>query len=561
MNQSESSKKCIDQLFYNQDSERLIYEYIRENKNSGNFYQIIQNILQGSLIMAAFGSNELIKSDKEQTSNYEIFFDSDLILSLIGLHFPEYCQPARELLDLVKINGLHPKIFNFTIDEIKNMLYNCSNKISIFKADIRVDSICSFLKSKGLKKEEIQELIPKINTMISDLGIDIEYYDIDIKNYYKDKTIVDDICKYKPHQPALYRSHDIAAIESIINKRKNKIIKQIENSKAIFLTRDYRLEMYNKESRKHNQNGTIPEVIGDRLLTNILWLKNPQMEVSVNSLISACAAAGNIKDDIWEKFILIANDLYKNREIEEVDLATMLYNDQIKDILAPFQVSDESRIDSKFVLGDVLEKIWKDQELKRNYEMKYPIFERLEEEAKFIIKNALKSSDIKIHDISSRVKKLDSLIKKMEQKKTASLEIITDIVGIRVVCLFLSDIERIGEMIRKNFNILSEDNKIENCEISSFGYASIHFIAQLKDCSGPRYDQILGISLEIQVRTIAMDAWANISHYIDYKKDTSMPRELERDLSAISALFYLADTNFEYIFRSRLKKDQSSSES
>ena len=50
--------------------------------------------------------------------------------------------------------------------------------------------------------------------------------------------------------------------------------------------------------------------------------------------------------------------------------------------------------------------------------------------------------------------------------------------GLRVICLFLSDIPRVGEVIRKSFNVLSEDDKIEGVEISSFGYLSFHFIAE-----------------------------------------------------------------------------------
>jgi len=93
-------------------------------------------------------------------------------------------------------------------------------------------------------------------------------------------------------------------------------------------------------------------------------------------------------------------------------------------------------------------------------------------------------------------------------------------VGLRVVCLFLSDIERVAKVVKESFEVLEEDNKIEGREISSFGYMSFHFTVQMKrSFSGPRYDAIASIPFEIQVRTIAMDAWATTSHYLDYKSD------------------------------------------
>jgi len=124
-------------------------------------------------------------------------------------------------------------------------------------------------------------------------------------------------------------------------------------------------------------------------------------------------------------------------------------------------------------------------------------------------------------------------------------------VGLRVVCLFLSDIERVAKVVKESFEVLEEDNKIEGREISSFGYMSFHFTVQMKrSFSGPRYDAIASIPFEIQVRTIAMDAWATTSHYLDYKSDVDVPSDLRRDFYALSGLFYVADRHFEMFFRS-----------
>lgn len=78
---------------------------------------------------------------------------------------------------------------------------------------------------------------------------------------------------------------------------------------------------------------------------------------------------------------------------------------------------------------------------------------------------------------------------------------------------------------------------------------SVHFIARMKQAySGPRYDKIAGFLFEIQVRTIAMDAWANVSHHLDYKTDKDVPAELRKDFYALSGLFYVADRHFEMFY-------------
>lgn len=118
--------------------------------------------------------------------------------------------------------------------------------------------------------------------------------------------------------------------------------------------------------------------------------------------------------------------------------------------------------------------------------------------------------------------------------------------------MFLSDIPKIRETINTKFIILEEDDKIDGSNVESFGYMSLHFIVKLKDhYTGPRYDNIKGICFEIQVRTMAMDAWANISHYLEYKSENDIPTDLKRDFYALSGLFYVADKHFEMFFRSR----------
>lgn len=200
------------------------------------------------------------------------------------------------------------------------------------------------------------------------------------------------------------------------------------------------------------------------------------------------------------------------------------------------------------------------EELTKQFKARVPLFEQLREEALYALSQAIKVAGIKYHSFPSRVKELDSFLEKVrsrEAKETLEapdtdwnpLEAIHDIVGLRVVCLYLSDLTHIAAVIRDTFEVLSEDNKIEGAEVSSFGYMSVHFVAKMKQAyTGPRYDKIAGLLFEIQVRTIAMDAWANVSHHLDYKSEKDVPAELKKDFYALSGLFYLADRHFEMFY-------------
>lgn len=201
--------------------------------------------------------------------------------------------------------------------------------------------------------------------------------------------------------------------------------------------------------------------------------------------------------------------------------------------------------------------------LKENYEGSHRRYERLAEEALFILKEAISAKKIKIHSLYHRVKTYKSFLEKAKRKQYEDPIVqIQDLVGLRVVCLFLSDIKRLGEIVRETFEVISEDDKIDSLDISTFGYFSVHFIVRLKrDCSGPRYEGLKDILLEVQIRTMAMDAWATISHYLDYKSDSDVPQQIKKDFIALSGLFYVADTHFEMFFKEKRKMAKTIKES
>jgi len=201
-------------------------------------------------------------------------------------------------------------------------------------------------------------------------------------------------------------------------------------------------------------------------------------------------------------------------------------------------------------------------EIEKTFRENEPLYKNLEIEAVHTLKHEIEKTSIKIHSIPSKIKEKDSFLNKIQLYQIESpFESIQDIVGLRVICLFLTDIEKIGNIIRDTFEVVKEDNKIDNSKFTSFGYMSVHFICRLgKDFKGTRYNNICDFVFEIQVRTIAMDAWANISHYLDYKTDKDIPDELKRDFYALSGMFYVADKHFQMFFEQREENTEAIAE-
>ena len=197
-------------------------------------------------------------------------------------------------------------------------------------------------------------------------------------------------------------------------------------------------------------------------------------------------------------------------------------------------------------------------EVQAGYESARPKYEQLKGEIIYILESALAQRGIAIHMLEGRIKPVDSLIAKMERQETEPpFEEIVDICGIRIIGLFLSDIQEIGKLLEETFELESTDDTITAKPHEEFGYLSARYVARLPDSfSGPRYDGIKGLRFEVQVRTIAMHAWATISHYLDYKSPNAIPSNLRRDFNALSAMFYVADSHFELSFSSSQQAEQ-----
>jgi putative GTP pyrophosphokinase len=161
----------------------------------------------------------------------------------------------------------------------------------------------------------------------------------------------------------------------------------------------------------------------------------------------------------------------------------------------------------------------------------------------------LKAKGIEVASITSRAKTLPSFLGKIGGKPADDpLSEITDLAGVRVVCLYRSDLPKIEQVIQEEFQVKEKVDKLEEQGADRFGYGAIHFLVSLgKKSSGARYDDLKGLLCEIQTRTVAQDAWAIISHHLLYKQESAAPSALQRKLNSLAGLFETADDQFDAI--------------
>ena len=150
-----------------------------------------------------------------------------------------------------------------------------------------------------------------------------------------------------------------------------------------------------------------------------------------------------------------------------------------------------------------------------------------------------------LRNISGRLKTLDSIQNKLvrygfEVSPQSACANLHDIVGIRIICSYLKDIEDVVEA-------LSNLPKFEVTEIKDYiahpkpsGYRSLHVI-------GITTIEGIGIQCEIQLRTTAMDSWAALEHQLRYKKELPDSAFVNQELLECATLLEQSDIKMQAI--------------
>lgn len=170
----------------------------------------------------------------------------------------------------------------------------------------------------------------------------------------------------------------------------------------------------------------------------------------------------------------------------------------------------------------------------------------MEVETKFRVLNhqySLEYDRNPIEDIKSRVKSWESLIKKVRRKEipltlSSIEENIHDIAGVRVVCSFPDDIYMLADCLlnQDDITLIEKKDYIKNPKPG--GYRSLHLIISV-----PIFlqDEKRMVTVEVQLRTIAMDFWASLEHKIYYKFEGNAPDYLEQELKACADMADMLD--------------------
>lgn len=128
-----------------------------------------------------------------------------------------------------------------------------------------------------------------------------------------------------------------------------------------------------------------------------------------------------------------------------------------------------------------------------------------------------------IESIKSRLKSMQSIQEKLQRLGVpfdcdSIKDNLNDVAGIRVICGFIDDTYMLADCLLKQDDITLIKKKDYIANPKPNGYRSLHLIVEIPIFLS---DEKLPVRVEVQLRTIAMESWANLEHRMRYKKNLS----------------------------------------
>ncbi|MBW2603852.1 MAG: RelA/SpoT domain-containing protein [Deltaproteobacteria bacterium] len=190
-------------------------------------------------------------------------------------------------------------------------------------------------------------------------------------------------------------------------------------------------------------------------------------------------------------------------------------------------------------------------------------------------KESLHTIIYRIKDELRLIEKINSLNKELEAGVPSITEKdyparVGDLLGVRIICLRLSDVEKIEAYIKllSEENILSfvkgpdqkrsfilpvnpDDSIPDNIDLRYSGYSSIHYQIELGENSDAP-SRLKGLLFELQLRTILEEAWSEIDHKYRYARSrigVNLPEHIHMGFYNLSAYLQVAALQAEYLCR------------
>jgi hypothetical protein len=303
-------------------------------------FDFLETIAKGSMLASVLLFPDLGAVERH-FERVEVYFDTGFVLQALGLQGESRAAPRRELLDLLYEQNASLRVFEHTLDEIRNVLnaaaHALRNRDNLRRAygptlqyfiDLRysasdVDLISARLE-KSLRAHRIGVKPKPPHT--ERLGVDEVKLEAVLREevgYHREDTL----------------HNDVDSLTAIHRLRGGELHWYVESCRALFVTTNHSLARasarFLREEWTRYQDGMAPHCLLDHVFTTLVWLKKPlkARDLPRKRVIADCYAAMNPPTSLWKRYLEEIDQLEKQGDISEEDYHLLRYSVAAKNAL------------------------------------------------------------------------------------------------------------------------------------------------------------------------------------------------------------------------------------
>jgi hypothetical protein len=317
-------------------------------------FEYFETVAKGDILATSIFLPDPNRTAQKFKKTY-VYLDTSLLIYALG-HAGEARQaPCLELVNLLYEAGAELRCFAHTLDEMRSILIACALRMETNKLADAYGPTIEYFIEKGLQASDVRLRAEKLERDLNALRVKVvEKPALEKELMIDEQGLADAIeAEHKyVNKNALWR--DVSSISSVIQLRRGHETQLVEECRALFVTTNNLLVVAAKAFQKSVSHGdSVPPVMTDHALTNILWLKLPLAapDLPRKRLIAASFAAAQPDDQLWDQYLSAIQKLKDDKTVSEDDYFLLRHSLQARAALMQVTLGDED----SFAAGTVQE--------------------------------------------------------------------------------------------------------------------------------------------------------------------------------------------------------------
>ena len=300
----------------------LVAQFINDLTSNPPLFESFMKLVQGHMLANALLCPDL-KSVSKSYKDVVFYFDTPLLIQVLGLEGKEKEQAVYEVIGLVQRLDGTIACFSHTFDELVNVIRNSAD---FAESPRGRGTIVEEARKSGRSKSDLILIAENADDLLGVAKISVHPsppYDSKTYQFEISEEVFASVLKEEVnyHNPKA-KEYDVKSVRSVYVLRRGLLPFSVEKARAVLVTNNSGFSKAAYEyGKKFEQSKEVSTVITDFSLANTAWLKAPQGAPSLprKEVLAFAYAALRPTAEFWNKVLDEAEKLEASGKISSRD--------------------------------------------------------------------------------------------------------------------------------------------------------------------------------------------------------------------------------------------------